>query len=111
MVNPRRPVGPPAFVESMPDSSITGIQEFFAGGRDRKHLSLTPLRRISPGITTFWDDPTRGSRLRFGLGSDQLQPLDMLDGLRQILEAFPAVGDAEKEVDARFPAFEGPEPA
>jgi hypothetical protein len=182
----RRPVNLPAYEESMPDFAITGIHEFFVGGRDRNHLSLTPLRRNNPGVTTFWDgnwltvavevrggifsgrfeadlradefqdfqlqlealrgatggtatlesveswvrleltvdeqgrlhgdcevrdDPTRGSRLRFGLGSDQVQLLDMLDGLKQILEAFPPVGNAEEEANAGFPAFDEPEPA
>jgi hypothetical protein len=170
----------------MPDFAITGVHEFFAGGRDRNHLSLTPLRRNNPGVTTFWDgnwltvavevrggifsgtfeadlradefqdfqlqlealrgasggtatlesvenwvrleltlddqgrlhgdcevrdDPSRGSRLRFGLSSDQVQLLDMLDGLKQILAAFPPVGNAEEEANARFPSFDEPEPA
>jgi hypothetical protein len=170
----------------VPDLSITGIHELFVGGRDRNHVSLTPLRRNNPDVTTFWDgnwltvavevrggifsgsyqadlradefqdfqkqlealrgatagtatfesvenwvrleltvdeqgrlhgdcevrdDPSRGSRLRFGLHADQDQLLDLLDGLEQILEAFPPVGNAEEEANASFPAFDEPEPA
>lgn len=76
----------------------------------RLELAPGPHGRLL-GVCEVRDDPTGGSKLRFGLGLDQVQLLDMLDGLRQILLAYPVVGSAEEEADALLPLLDEPEPA
>jgi hypothetical protein len=76
----------------------------------RLELTVDDQGRLH-GVCEVRDDPSRGSRLRFGLSSDQVQLLDMLDGLAQILEAYPPVGSADEEANAGFPSFDEPEPA
>jgi hypothetical protein len=62
------------------------------------------------GVCEVRDDPTGGSRLRFNLGVDQVQLLDLLDGLRQLLLAYPVTGSPEEEADPPFPPLDEPEP-